>query len=236
MPEYEVLRLTWWLLLGILLIGFAITDGFDLGVAAIFRFIGRTNDERIALLESVEPVWEGNQVWLILGGGAVFAAWPLLYAAAFSSFYLAMLLLLAVLIIRPVGFTFRGKIDDPRWRNVWDWALCVNGLAASLLFGVAFGNLFIGVPFHLDELSRPVYRGSFISLLHPFALLAGIVSLAMEVASAPADTSSIVTNRLFICVPRAGASARCHSGRERECRWDRPHPSTAHGSGAGHGC
>jgi cytochrome d ubiquinol oxidase subunit II len=179
MPEYEVLRLIWWLLLGILLIGFAITDGFDLGVAAIFRFIGRTNDERIALLESVEPVWEGNQVWLILGGGAVFAAWPLLYAAAFSSFYLAMLLLLAVLIIRPVGFTFRGKIDDPRWRNVWDWALCVNGLAASLLFGVAFGNLFIGVPFHLDELSRPVYRGSFISLLHPFALLAGIVSLAM---------------------------------------------------------
>ncbi len=179
MPEYEVLRLTWWLLLGILLIGFAITDGFDLGVAAIFRFVGRSNEERIALLESVEPVWEGNQVWLILGGGAVFAAWPMLYAAAFSSFYLAMLLLLAVLIIRPVGFTFRGKIDDPRWRNVWDWALCVSGLAASLLFGVAFGNLFIGVPFHLDELSRPVYAGSFISLLHPFALLSGIVSLAM---------------------------------------------------------
>ena len=132
MPEYEVLRLIWWLLLGILLIGFAITDGFDLGVAAIFRFIGRSNDERMALLESVEPVWEGNQVWLVLGAGAVFAAWPMLYAAAFSSFYLAMLLLLAVLIIRPVGFTFRGKIDDPRWRNVWDWALCINGLRIGL--------------------------------------------------------------------------------------------------------
>ena len=179
MPEYEVLRFIWWLLLGILLIGFAITDGFDLGVAAIFRFIGRSNEERMALLESVEPVWEGNQVWLVLGAGAAFAAWPMLYAAAFSSFYLAMLLLLAVLIIRPVGFTFRGKIDDPRWRNVWDWALCINGFASALLFGVAFGNLFIGVPFHLDELSRPVYSGGFFSLLHPFALLSGVISLAM---------------------------------------------------------
>jgi cytochrome d ubiquinol oxidase subunit II len=179
MPEYEVLRLIWWLLLGILLIGFAITDGFDLGVAAIFRFVGRSNEERMALLESVEPVWEGNQVWLVLGAGAAFAAWPMLYAAAFSSFYLAMLLLLAVLIIRPVGFTFRGKIDDPRWRDVWDWALCINGFASALLFGVAFGNLFIGVPFHLDELSRPVYSGGFFSLLHPFALLSGVISLAM---------------------------------------------------------
>jgi cytochrome bd ubiquinol oxidase subunit II len=179
MPEYELLRLIWWLLLGILLIGFAVTDGYDLGVAAIFRFIGHSNEERIALLESVEPVWEGNQVWLVLGAGAVFAGWPLLYAAAFSSFYFAMLLLLAVLIIRPVGFAFRAKIDDARWRNSWDWALCVNGVAASLLFGVVFGNLFIGVPFHLDELSRPVFTGSFISLLHPFALLAGVVSLAM---------------------------------------------------------
>ena len=179
MPEYEVLRLIWWLLLGILLIGFAITDGFDLGVAAIFRFIGRSNEERVALLESVEPVWEGNQVWLVLGAGAAFAAWPMLYAAAFSSFYLAMLLLLAVLIIRPVGFTFRGKIDDARWRNVWDWALCTNGFASALLFGVAFGNLFVGVPFHLDELSRPVYSGGFFSLLSPFALLSGAISLAM---------------------------------------------------------
>ncbi len=179
MPEYEVLRFIWWLLLGILLIGFAVTDGFDLGVAAIFRFVGRSNEERMALLESVEPVWEGNQVWLVLGAGAAFAAWPMLYAAAFSSFYLAMLLLLAVLIIRPVGFTFRGKIDDPRWRHVWDWALCINGFASALLFGVAFGNLFIGVPFHLDELSRPVYSGGFFSLLHPFALLSGVISLAM---------------------------------------------------------
>ena len=113
MPEYEVLRFIWWLLLGILLIGFAITDGFDLGVAAIFRFVGRSNEERMALLESVEPVWEGNQVWLVLGAGAAFAAWPMLYAAAFSSFYLAMLLLLAVLIIRPVGIHLQGQDRRP---------------------------------------------------------------------------------------------------------------------------
>ena len=105
-----ILRVIWWLILGTLLIGFAIMDGFDLGVGASFRFLGRTDEERRALLASVEPVWEGNQVWFILGGGAVFAAWPLLYAASFSGLYLAMFLLLAALILRPVGFTFRDKV------------------------------------------------------------------------------------------------------------------------------
>jgi len=147
MPNYETLRLIWWLILGVLLIGFAVTDGFDMGVCAIFKFVGRGDDERRALLESVEPVWEGNQVWFILGGGAVFAAWPLLYAAAFSSLYLAMFLLLAGLIVRPVGFAFRGKLTEPAWRGTCDWALFVSGAVPALLFGVAFGNLFIGVPF-----------------------------------------------------------------------------------------
>ncbi|HKE44295.1 MAG TPA: cytochrome d ubiquinol oxidase subunit II [Steroidobacteraceae bacterium] len=179
MPDYETLRFIWWLLLGVLLIGFAVTDGFDLGVAAIFRFVGRSQDERDALVESIEPVWEGNQVWFVLGGGAAFAAWPPLYAAAFSSFYLAMLLLLVTFIIRPVGFAFRGKVDDRRWRAAWDWGLCVAGLMASVLFGVAFGNLFVGVGFHLDALSRPVFTAGFFSLLNPFALLCGVVSLAM---------------------------------------------------------
>ncbi len=181
MLDYEILRVIWWLLLGVLLIGFAVMDGFDLGVGAIFRFIGKTDDERRALLESIEPVWEGNQVWFILGGGAVFAAWPLLYAASFSGLYLAMFLLLLALILRPVGFTFRGKLTDPRWRNVWDWALCVGGAVPALLFGVAFGNLFLGLPFHMDELARPVYTGGFFKLLHPFALLVGLVSLSMLV-------------------------------------------------------
>jgi cytochrome d ubiquinol oxidase subunit II len=177
--DYETLRLIWWAVLGVLLIGFAVMDGFDLGVGATFRFVGRTDDERRALLESIEPVWEGNQVWLILGAGAVFAAWPLLYAASFSGLYLAMFLILAALILRPVGFTFRGKLTEPRWRNGWDWALTVGGAVPALLFGVAFGNLFLGLPFHYDELHRPVFTGSFFTLLHPFAVLVGVVSLAM---------------------------------------------------------
>ncbi len=143
MLDYATLRVIWWLILGVLLIGFALMDGFDMGVGATFRFVGRTDAERRALLASIEPVWEGNQVWFILAGGAVFAAWPLLYAASFSGLYLAMLLLLMAFILRPVGFTFRDKLADPRWRNVWDWALCVGGGVPALLFGVAFGNLFL---------------------------------------------------------------------------------------------
>jgi cytochrome bd ubiquinol oxidase subunit II len=181
MPDYETLRVIWWLILGTLLIGFAVTDGFDLGVGIIFRFIGRTDEERRALLECVEPVWEGNQVWFILGGGAVFAAWPLLYAASFSSLYLAMFLILIALILRPVGFAFRNKLAEPRWREFWDWMLLIAGAVPALLFGVAFGNLYLGLPFHFDALMRPVYTGGFFNLLQPYALLAGVVSLSMLV-------------------------------------------------------
>jgi cytochrome d ubiquinol oxidase subunit II len=181
MLHYETLRVIWWLILGVLLIGFAVTDGFDMGVCAIFRFVGRTDDERRALLESVEPVWEGNQVWFILGGGAAFAAWPLLYAASFSSLYLAMFLVLVGFILRPVGFAFRGKITAPGWRNACDWGLLVGGGVPALLFGVAFGNLFVGVPYHFDAMMRPVYTGGFFNLLRPFALLCGLVSLSMLV-------------------------------------------------------
>lgn len=181
MPDYETLRLIWWLILGALLIGFAVMDGFDLGVGASFRFLGRSDEERRALLESIEPVWEGNQVWLVLGGGAVFAAWPLLYAAAFSGFYLAMFLMLGALILRPVGFVFRNKLPAARWRNTWDWALTAGGAVPALIAGVAFGNLFLGLPFHFDALQRPVFSGGFFGLLRPFALLAGVTSLAMLV-------------------------------------------------------
>ncbi len=179
MPDYPTLRVIWWLILGVLLIGFAVMDGFDLGVGASFRFLGHTDDERRTLIESIEPVWDGNQVWFILAGGAVFAAWPLLYAASFSGLYVAMFLLLVALILRPVGFMFRNKVADPRWRNGWDWALFIGGAVPALLFGVAFGNLFLGLPFHFDALQRPVFAGGLFSLLRPFALLAGIVSLAM---------------------------------------------------------
>jgi len=203
--DYETLRVIWWLILGVLLIGFAITDGYDLGVGAIFRFVGRNDEERRALLESIEPVWEGNQVWFILAGGAAFAAWPLLYATSFSSLYLALFLVLIALILRPVGFAFRGKLTEERWRNTWDWALCIAGTVPALLFGVAFGNLFIGVPFHFDELQRPVYTGGFLNLLHPFALLCGVVSLAMLLMHGATYASLKVDEAL---APRTAAVGR----------------------------
>ncbi len=207
MPEYESLRLAWWLLLGALLVGFAVTDGFDLGLAAIFRFIGRADDERRALLESIEPVFDGNLVWFILAGGAVFAAWPLLYAASFSALYLAMFLVLVALILRPVGFAYRNKLTAARWRNGWDWALFAGGAVPALLFGVAFGNLFLGIPFHLDELARPVYTGGFFNLLHPFALLSGVVSLSMLVLHGAAYAAMKVEDPMAARARTAGAIA-----------------------------
>ncbi|MBS0199870.1 MAG: cytochrome d ubiquinol oxidase subunit II [Proteobacteria bacterium] len=181
MFDYGTLREIWWLLLGVLLIGFAITDGYDLGLGAIYRFITRDDIERQMALDAIEPHWEGHQVWFVLGGGAVFAAWPVLYATSFSGFYFAMLLVLLALILRPVGFNYRNKVANAAWRNLWDWALTVSGVVPSLVFGVAFGNLFLGAPFHFTDTLRPVYDGSFLGLFHPFALLGGVVSLAMLV-------------------------------------------------------
>jgi len=209
MSHYDALRVIWWLLLGALLIGFAITDGFDLGVGTIFRFVGRSDEERRALLESVEPVWEGNQVWFILGGGAVFAAWPLLYAASFSGLYLAMFLVLVAFILRPVGFTFRNKLSDPRWRNVWDWALLIGGAVPALLFGVAFGNLFLGLPFHFDALMRPIYTGGFFNLLSPFALLVGLVSFSMLVMHGATYAALKVGEPMSGRAASAGRAAAC---------------------------
>jgi cytochrome d ubiquinol oxidase subunit II len=181
MLDYETLKLIWWLFIGVLLIGFVITDGFDLGVGTLLPFLGKTDDERRVIINTVGPHWDGNQVWLITAGGAIFAAWPLVYAAAFSGFYIAMLLVLFALFFRPVGFDYRSKLPDPRWRNAWDWGLFAGGAVPALIFGVAFGNLLLGVPFQHDELLRPTYTGSFFALLNPFALLAGVVSLSMLV-------------------------------------------------------
>jgi cytochrome bd ubiquinol oxidase subunit II len=181
MLAYETLRLIWWALLGTLLIGFAVTDGFDLGVATLLPFVARTDVERRVAINTVGPVWEGNQVWIILGGGAIFAAWPPLYAVAFSGFYLAMFLVLCALILRPVAFKFRSKVANPTWRSIWDWALFVGGLVPSLVFGVAFGNVIQGVPFRFDDTLRMTYEGTFFGLLNPFALLCGLVSVCMLV-------------------------------------------------------
>ena len=179
--DYETLRLIWWLLLGVLLIGFAIMGGRDLGVGALLPFVARTDEERRVLLNLIGPTWEGNQVWLILGGGAIFAAFPPLYAVSFSGFYLAMIVILLALILRPVGFKFRGKIEDPRWRSAWDWGLFIGGFVPALIMGVAVGNVLLGAPFHFDDSLRIFYTGNFFQLLMPFALLAGLVSLGMIV-------------------------------------------------------
>lgn len=178
--DYETLRLIWWLFLGVLLIGFAIMDGFDLGVAMLLPFVARSDAERRVTINAIGPFWDGNQVWLILGGGAIFAAWPPVYATSFSGFYIAMFLVLAALIVRPVGFEFRNKIADTRWRTFWDYALFVGGLVPSVVFGVAFGNLLQGVPFRIDGDLRVLYEGSgLFELLNPFGLLCGLVSAAM---------------------------------------------------------
>ncbi len=177
--DYVTLKLIWWAFIGFLLIGFAIMDGFDMGVTAWLPFLGKTDDERRVIINSVGPTWEGNQTWLITAAGAIFAAWPLAYAAAFSGLYIALLLVLFALFFRPVGFDYRSKLADPRWRNAWDWGLFAGGAIPATIFGVAFGNLLIGLPFHYDETLRSFYTGSFWQLLNPFALLCGVVSLSM---------------------------------------------------------
>lgn len=129
--DYATLRVIWWALLGVLLIGFALTDGFDMGVGALLPFVAKSDVERRVVINTVGPVWEGNQVWFILGGGAIFAAWPPLYAVSFSGFYLAMFVVLAALIVRPVAFKYRSKRDAATWRNSWDWALFAGGAVLS---------------------------------------------------------------------------------------------------------
>lgn len=197
--SYDMLRLIWWLILGVLLIGFAVTDGFDLGVGALLPFVAKTDVERRVVINTIGPVWEGNQVWLILGGGAIFAAWPPLYAVSFSGFYMAMFAILLALILRPVGFKFRSKRDSAQWRSRWDWVLFFGGFVPALIFGVAVGNVLQGVPFRFDADLKIYYEGTFFGLLNPFALLCGLLSVAMLVMHGSAwliiKTSGEISNR-----------------------------------------
>lgn len=179
MIDYPTLKIIWWLLVGVLLVGFAIMDGHDMGVGTLLPFVGQGDDERRVVINTVGPHWDGNQVWFITGGGAIFAAWPLVYATAFSGFYWAMLAVLWALFFRPVGFDYRSKIHDATWRKTWDWGLFIGGAVPPLIFGVAFGNLLQGVPFGFDDYLISTYTGTFWQLLNPFALLAGVVSSAM---------------------------------------------------------
>ncbi|ROR05551.1 cytochrome d ubiquinol oxidase subunit II [Erwinia sp. JUb26] len=198
MFSYEILRFIWWVLIGVLLIGFAVTEGFDMGVGMLSRILGKTDTERRVMINSIAPHWDGNQVWLITAGGALFAAWPTVYAAAFSGFYVAMILVLASLFFRPVGFDYRSKIEDMRWRGMWDWAIFIGSFVPPLVIGVAFGNLLQGVPFHIDTDLRLFYTGNFFQLLNPFGLLAGIISLTMFLAQGATYLQMRTTGELHL--------------------------------------
>ena len=181
MIDYEILKVIWWLFIGVLLTGFAVMDGHDMGVGSLLPFLGKDDNERRVMINSVAPHWDGNQVWLITGGGAMFAAWPMMYAVAFSGFYWAMLIILAALMFRPLAFDYRSKVAATRWRTTWDWLLFIGSAVPPIICGVAFGNLLQGVPFEIDSTMRPIYTGSFFGLLNPFGLLCGVLALVMIV-------------------------------------------------------
>lgn len=182
MLDYAILKFIWWILVGVLLLGFSVMDGHDMGVGTLLPFMGKNDDERRVLINSVGPHWEGNQVWFVTAGGAIFAAWPLIYATAFSGFYFAMLAVLWALFFRPVGFDYRSKMPSLRWRFAWDWGIFAGSVIPALIFGVAFGNVIQGVPFHFDETMMVFYTGSFWALLNPFAILCGVISVSMFIA------------------------------------------------------
>jgi len=179
--DYETIRVIWWGLLGLIIIGFAITGGGDLGIGILLPFLGKNDDERRVIINSIGPTWESNQVWFVLAGGSLFAAWPMAYAVSFSSMYFALLLALLTLLLRPLGFDYRSKVLNQKWRNSWDKALFVGSFVPAFIFGIAFGNLFTGIPFYLENDLRIVYLGSFWSLLTPFTLFSGLMSLSLFV-------------------------------------------------------
>ena len=164
----------WFLLVGILLTGYAVLDGFDFGVG-ILHLLAREEPHRRLYMNAIGPVWDGNEVWLLTGGGALFAAFPVVYATVFSGFYLALMILLVALIFRAVAMEFRGKVDSVRWRRTWDWAFGLGSLLPALLFGIAFGNILQGVP--IDR--GAVYAGSFLGLLRPYPLLVGVFGVVV---------------------------------------------------------
>lgn len=168
------LQTIWFGLIGVLLIGYAVLDGFDLGVGIVHPFHHSAEERRIAL-NAIAPFWDGNEVWLVAGGGALFAAFPEAYATVFSGFYLAFYLFLAALILRAASLEFRGKVDSAAWRAVWDFGFFLGSLLAVFLLGVALGNIAYGIP--LD--SRHVFTGTFLGLLHPYAILTGLTAVAL---------------------------------------------------------
>lgn len=203
MIDYEIVRVIWWVLISVVLIGFVITDGFDMGVGILLPFIGKTDTERRIMINAIAPHWDGNQVWLITAGAGIFAAWPMAYAASFSGFYIAMILVLCALFFRPIGFDYRSKLENSKWRNMWDIAIFLGSFVPALVFGVAFGNLLEGVPFRFDNSYRVFYDGNFFGLLNPFAILTGIVSLMLFVAHGGAWLQMKTSGELYLRARKA---------------------------------
>ncbi|TGW15224.1 cytochrome d ubiquinol oxidase subunit II [Candidatus Hepatobacter penaei] len=193
--DYTVLRIIWWILLGVIFWIFALTDGFDLGVASLMPFVTKKDEERRVLLNTVGPVWEGNQAWLILAAGAIFAAWPLLYGALFTGFYLPLFFVLASLILRPVGFKYRSKLENTKWRGMWDMCLFLGGVIPSLCFGLVLGALVSGAYFEFDDNLRLIAYNNLPSLFHPLALASGVVWLLLFVTH----------GALYLCVKTEGS-------------------------------
>jgi cytochrome d ubiquinol oxidase subunit II len=168
------LNTAWYLLVTVLLAGYAVLDGFDLGVGVLHLF-ARNEDERRLHLKAIGPVWDGNEVWLLAGGGALFAAFPPVYATVFSGLYVALVLLLVALLFRAVAIEFRGRVQSPAWRRAWDWAFGLGSLLAAVLLGVAFGNVMRGLPINAEG----AFTGSFLGLLNPYSILIGILGLIL---------------------------------------------------------
>jgi cytochrome d ubiquinol oxidase subunit II len=169
------LQLFWYVLIGVLWAGYFFLEGFDFGVGILLPLVGRSDVERRALINAIGPTWDGNEVWLLVAGGATFAAFPIWYADMFSAFYLALFVILVALIVRGVSFEFRGKRDSTTWRRTWDWIIFVGSLVPALLWGVAFGDLIRGIPLN----AHGQFTGSFFSLLQPYALVAGLAMLGL---------------------------------------------------------
>ncbi|OCG09184.1 cytochrome d ubiquinol oxidase subunit II [Gilliamella sp. wkB178] len=203
MINYEIVRVIWWILISVVLIAFVVTDGFDMGVGILLPLIGKTDTERRIMINAIAPHWDGNQVWLITGGAGIFAAWPMAYATSFSGFYIAMILVLCALFFRPIGFDYRSKLENSKWRNLWDAGIFIGSFVPALVFGVAFGNLLEGVPFRFDNSYRVFYDGNFFGLLNPFAILVGVVSLMLFVAHGGAWLQMKTSGELYLRARKA---------------------------------
>jgi cytochrome d ubiquinol oxidase subunit II len=165
------LQTIWFFLWGLLWAVFFMTDGFDFGIGTLYPFLGKSDQDRRMMINAIGPLWDGNEVWLVMAGGVTFAAFPKVYAVMFSSLYSALMLILFALILRGVSFEFRGKVDDPRWRKIWDTCIFIGSFTPALLFGVAFANIFQGIPFDANG----IYQGTLFTLLNPYGILGGVL-------------------------------------------------------------